>query len=38
MKRDYDPKNHPDDKRSTWWMEDKSLNYKMERWADKFHD
>lgn len=35
MVKDFDPKKAKDDERSTWWMEDKSMNYKMEKWFNK---
>ena len=35
MMKDFNPRKAKDDKRSTWWMEDKSMNYKMEKWFKK---
>lgn len=35
MMKDFNPRRAKDDKRSTWWMEDKSMNYKMEKWFNK---
>jgi hypothetical protein len=31
----YNPKYAKDHERSTWWMEDKTMNYKMEKWTNR---
>lgn len=33
MEEDYDPKFKKDIDRSTWWMNNKRLNYKMSNWV-----
>lgn len=33
MEEDYDPKYKKDIDRSTWWMNNRRLNYKMSNWV-----
>lgn len=33
MEEDFDPKYKKDIDRSTWWMNNKRLNYKMSNWV-----